>query len=83
MLPNPGEETPSGQTVGTVKDFHHKLLELTGYLVFMSFLRHYAVDFYYPESNHFDENKVRKYLYWIKNETYEDGNDNQTKNVIG
>ena len=66
MLPNPHEEISKGQTVYTPKILTHKLLELTGYLVFMSVLRHYAPDFYYPENNSFDTNKVRKYLHWIK-----------------
>lgn len=82
MLPDPHEEIPRGQTVATPKHFNYKLLELTGYLVFMSVLRHYAPDFYYPENNSFDQSKVRKYLHWIKEETYVDNNDNQTKDLI-
>ena len=46
------------------------------------FLDIYAPDFYYPENNSFDTNKVRKYLHWIKEETYIDNNDNETKDVI-
>lgn len=83
LLPDPHEEIPKGQKVNTPqKDFNYKLLELTGYLTFMSVLRHYAPDFYYPENNSFDQNKVRTYLHWIKEETYVDNNDNQTKDVI-
>ncbi len=65
LLPYP-EHLGGGGGENKTRDFSHKLLELTGFIVWTWFLRHIAVNVWNQTTKSLHEDELIKYLTWIR-----------------
>ncbi|MDB4184080.1 DGQHR domain-containing protein [Alphaproteobacteria bacterium] len=80
IIPSPFGENFGGD--GNTKKFQYKLLEFTGFLVFMKVLKLYSTSFYNRSDFSLKEDMIHKYLYIIKEETKNNPNRNSEESII-